>query len=56
MKNFYLLALQKIRTLKAIPSTKEWNTIAKYENYMSAESIEYISQKKFNEVCTEIRN
>lgn len=56
MKNFYLLALQKIKTLKAIPTTKEWNVIAKYENYMSAESIEYISQKNFNEVCTEIRS
>lgn len=55
MEKFYLLALQKIKTLKEIPSMKEWNTIAKLENYMSAESIEYISQKKFDELCVEIR-
>lgn len=56
MEYFYYKALLKIKELSGIPSETEWNVIAKFENYLTAESIKYISKKNFKELCAEIRN
>lgn len=56
MEYFYYKALLKIKELSGIPNEIEWNVIAKFENYLTAESIKYISKKNFKELCAEIRN
>ena len=55
MKELYYKALQKIKSLSKTLSEEEWNVIAKQEKYLMSESIKYISNKDFNELCTEIR-
>lgn len=55
MKEEYLKAIQRIRSLKEIVSEKEWNDIAREENLLSSESIKYISGKDFNRLQKEVR-
>lgn len=51
MQELYEKALNKMRELSEIPNEKEWNVIAKFENYLSSESLEYISGMSFRELC-----
>lgn len=51
MKFYFEKALQRIKKLPQIPTEKEWNEIAKKENYLSSESLKYISQMQFQELC-----
>lgn len=55
MLEFYEESLQKIKELSKIPSEKEWNVIAKLENYLTSESLKYLSNKNFYELCVETR-
>lgn len=55
MLEFYEKSLQKIKSLSETPSEKEWNVIAKLENYLSSETLKYMSNKNFYELCVEIR-
>jgi len=52
----YERALQKIKEMDRIITEKEWNQIAKAENYMSAASIKYFSKKSLRELCEELIN
>lgn len=56
MQEAYLKAIQKIKEQEEIVTEKEWNKIAKKENLLSAESLEYISQKDFTELQKEVRD
>ena len=55
MKNEYEKAIQKIKELSKPVSIKEWNRIAKEENFLSSESIKYISKKDFITLQEEVR-
>ena len=55
MQEFYEKSLQKMKSLLKIPTEKEWNTIAKYEGYLSSESLKYISNMPFQELCQKVR-
>lgn len=51
----YQNSLQMIKELQRIPSTREWNSIAKEKGLMSYTSLEYIENKKFKSICKKIR-
>ncbi len=55
MKQYYEKSLQKIKELSRILTEKEWNEIAYKENLLSSESIKYISNMKFEDVCMEVK-
>lgn len=55
MLEFYEKSLQKIKRLLKIPTEKEWNTIAKLEGYLTSESMKYISNMDFNDLCEKVR-
>ena len=55
MLEFYEKSLQKIKKLLKNPTEREWNTIAKLEGYLSSESIKYISNMSFQELCQKVR-
>lgn len=55
MREFYEKSLQKIKSLLKIPTEKEWNVIAKYEGYLSSESLKYISNMPFQELCQKVK-
>lgn len=55
MKEEYLKAIQRMKSLEKTVSEKEWNRIAKEENLLSSESIKYISQRDFNTLQKEVR-
>lgn len=49
MKELYLKSLQKIKELK-ISDRKEYTKIAKKENLLLPDTLEYISNRKFEEL------
>lgn len=55
MKKLYKKSLQMIKELPKIISKKEWNRYAIQNNVLTAESLKYISNKSFNELCKEVR-
>lgn len=55
MEKEYLKAIQKIKEMRKIVSVSEWNRIAKEENFLSSESIKYISKKDFITLQEEVR-
>ena len=55
MEKEYLEAIQKIKNMRKIVSVNEWNKIAKEENFLSSESIKYISKKDFITLQEEVR-
>ena len=44
-----------IKELPKILSKKEWDKYAIQNNVLTAESLRYISNKNFNELCKEVR-
>ena len=55
MQEYFEKSLQKIRELSETPTEKEWNIIAKFENYLLAETLEYMSNMAFQELCQKVR-
>lgn len=55
MKDMYKESLQMIKDLQRIPSTKEWNSIAKEKCLMSYTTLEYVENKKFKRICKKVR-
>lgn len=55
MKKMYQKSLRKMRKLPKILSKKEWDKYAIENNVLTAESLRYISNKNFNELCKEVR-
>ena len=55
MKKMYQKSLRKMRELPKIISKKEWDKYAIQNNVLTAESLRYISNKNFNELCKEVR-
>lgn len=55
MKKSYKKSLQMIKELPKIISKKEWNRYAIQNNVLTAESLKYISNKSFYELCKEVR-
>ena len=55
MEKEYLEAIQKIKNMQKVVSVSEWNKIAKEENFLSSESIKYISKKDFITLQEEVR-
>lgn len=55
MKDMYKESLQMIKDLQRIPSTKEWNSIAKEKCLMSYTTLEYLENKGFHRLCKKIR-
>nr|DAF14889.1 MAG TPA: hypothetical protein [Caudoviricetes sp.] len=55
MKELYQKSLRKMRELPKILSKKEWDKYAIQNNVLTAESLKYISNKSFNELCKEVR-
>ena len=55
MKEYFEKAIQRMKSLNGIVSEEEWNKIAKEENFLSSESIKYISGRDFNTLQKEIR-
>lgn len=53
-KQAYEKSLRMIKK-KNIKNLKEYTSLAKQENLLSATSLEYISRKKFNNLIEEIR-
>ena len=39
---------------KLIPSEKEWNRFAMEEKLLSSQSIQYLSQSRFNKLCRKL--
>ncbi len=56
MKKYYEEAIQKICEMSKILTESEWNKIAKEENYLSSESLRYISNIDFEDWCKTIIN
>lgn len=56
MKELYQKSLRKMRELPKIISKKEWDKYAIQNNVLTAESLRYISNKNFNELCKEVRS
>lgn len=54
MKSAYEKSLRMIKERK-ISNIKEYTTLAKEENLLSATSLEYISKKEFNNLLKEIK-
>lgn len=55
MKELYQKSLQMIKELSKILTEKEWDKYAIQNNVLTAESLRYISNKSFNELCKEVR-
>jgi len=55
MKEMYKKSLQMIKDLQRIPSTREWNSIAKEMCLMSYTSLEYVENKRFKRICKKVR-
>lgn len=55
MKKMYQKSLQMIKELSKILTEKEWDKYAIQNNVLTAESLRYISNKSFNELCKEVR-
>ena len=55
MKEMYKESLQMIKDLQRIPSTDEWNSIAKEKCLMSYITLEYLENKKFKRICKKVR-
>ena len=55
MKEMYKESLQMIKDLQIIPSTDEWNSIAKEKCLMSYITLEYLENKKFKRICKKVR-
>lgn len=55
MKEMYQKSLQMIKDLQRIPSTREWNSIAKEKCLMSYTSLEYVENKNFKRICKRVR-
>lgn len=55
MKKMYQKSLRKMRELPKIISKKEWDKYAIQNNVLTAESLRYISNKNFYELCKEVR-
>ncbi len=55
MKKMYQKSLRKMRELPKIISKKEWDKYAIENNVLTAESLRYISNKNFYELCKEVR-
>ena len=55
MKEYFEKAIQRMKSLNRIVSEEEWNKIAKEEDFLSSESIKYISKKDFITLQKEVR-
>lgn len=55
MNEMYQKSLQMIKDLQRIPSTREWNSIAKEKGLMSYTSLQYIENKGFRRICKRVR-
>lgn len=45
-----------IKKNKRYPSIEQWNKIAKQENYLSHESLQYISRTNFENLCKKVED
>lgn len=43
-----------IRGKKQVPTEKEWNHLAGTDNYLTSQSLGFIAQAKFSEICKKI--
>lgn len=43
-----------IRERKEVPTEKEWNRLAGIDNYLTSQSLGFITQAKFSEICKKI--
>ena len=43
-----------IRENKGVPTEKEWNRLAGTDNYLTSQSLGFIAQTKFSELCKKI--
>ena len=55
MEEMYKKSLQMIKNLQTIPSKEEWNDIAKKNGLMNFWTLQYIENKKFDNICKSIR-
>lgn len=55
MINMYRESLQMIKELQRIPTSREWNSIAKEKGLMSFTTLEYLEDKKFKSLCKKVR-
>lgn len=55
MQYYFEKSLQKIKELLETPRKREWNAIARLEGYLLAESLEYMSDMSFIELCQKVR-
>jgi len=51
----YRESLQMIKELQRIPTSREWNSIAKEKGLMSFTTLEYLEDKKFKSLCKKVR-
>ena len=50
-----IMALTKlIKEKKDVPTEKEWNHLAGTDNYLTSQSLGFIAQAKFLEICKKI--
>lgn len=56
MKEYFEKSLQKIKELPKVLTEAEWNILANEENYLSSESLKYISGMKFCDLCKSVRH
>lgn len=50
-----ITALTKlIKEKKEVPTEKEWNHLAGIDNYLTSQSLGFIAQAKFSEICRKI--
>lgn len=43
-----------IKERKEVPTEKEWNHLAGIDNYLTSQSLGFIAQAKFSEICKKI--
>lgn len=43
-----------IKERKDVPTEKEWNHLAGTDNYLTSQSLGFIAQAKFSEICKKI--
>lgn len=55
MRDMYQKSLQMIKELQRIPSTYEWNSVAKELCLMNSITLEYLENKKFKRLCKKVR-
>lgn len=55
VKEIYEKSLQKIKNAESKLTIREYNELAKKNKLLSAESLKYISGKKFEELSEELR-